>query len=127
MTVGKPALLLALDCPKCGAASGQPCIRLNDGGQRVDPHVRRTPLAPCGTFGGYQRHKKAKEEACDQCRDAQRRYTAEWRKKTPKGQADREMNLVRLRARREATKRLIAQHRSEFHALLTECESEVAS
>ena len=34
------------------------------------------PLAPCGTYGAYQRHLKRREEVDQACRDAARAYVA---------------------------------------------------
>lgn len=34
----------------------------------------RKPLSPCGSYGAYQRHIKAKETVCEPCKVARRRY-----------------------------------------------------
>jgi hypothetical protein len=116
-----PALHLVLPCPKCGAESGVPCRPLSSSGRPPKrPHVRRTPAAPCGTDGGYQRHVKEGSETCDDCRDAHRRAMAAFRQKHPDKRA---ADVAALKARREATKRLIAAHRDEFNRLLAEVAS----
>lgn len=38
----------------------------------------------CGTYAGYRAHQKAKTAACEPCRDAKRRYSAERRDATRK-------------------------------------------
>lgn len=117
------SLAFALPCRVCRAESGQRCVR-PDGEPRSRSHHSRTPLSPCGSYGGYQRHVKASEEPCAECRDANRRYQAEHRNKHPER---READIAGLLARREATKRLIAQHRAEFKRLIDEVTREAAS
>ena len=84
------------------------------------PHEGRTPPAPCGTWGGNQRHRKAGEKPCGPCLDAARRYMQEYRNRNPEV---RERDIAGLHARREATKRLIERHRDEFRQLLDEVAS----
>jgi hypothetical protein len=36
-------------------------------------------LAPCGTFAGYQRHRRRDEPVCDACREAARLRSAQQR------------------------------------------------
>ena len=38
--------------------------------ERSRAKIRNTQNASCGTYGGYLRHRKADEEACDECRAA---------------------------------------------------------
>lgn len=111
-----PELHLLLPCPKCHARTGEPCLPLKSKEPPKRPHVRRTPVAPCGTSGGYQRHRKAGEEPCDSCRDANRRYMSGYRDKNPD---KRNQDVRLLRARREAIKLLIAAHRDEFAQLMS--------
>lgn len=111
-----PALSLALPCSRCGARAGDPCVR-RDGGPTVRPHIRRTPPAPCGSYGGCIRHVKAGETPCEPCAEARRRYMAEYRKRRPD---IRDKDVAQLRARREATRLLIERHRDEFKTLLSD-------
>lgn len=113
------ALTLALPCPRCSARAGDPCVR-RDGGPLKGSHVKRTPPAPCGSNGGYVRHIRDKEEPCEPCRDARRRYMQEYRNRRPDVRAK---DMAQLLARREATKRLIERHRAEFQQLLREVAS----
>lgn len=117
-----PALNLSLPCPKCHAAAGSPCVR-RDGAPTKNSHVRRHALAPCGTYGGYQRHIKAAEDPCDPCREANRRYAQARRAARPE---EREADIAGLRARHEATKLLIKRHEAEFRALLAEVKAGAA-
>lgn len=109
-------LALALPCPKCKATAGNPCVRL-DGQPRSGSHVRRTPPAPCGTYGGYQRHLKSGEATCSDCREAARLYRVERRRTHPE---EREKDMAGLRAIRRATNRLVDLHRDEWRALVAE-------
>jgi DNA-binding LytR/AlgR family response regulator len=88
-----------------------------DGGPLKQPHTGRTPLSPCGTQGGYVRHVKAREVPCAECREAQRRYMAQYRQRRPDV---RQKDIDQLRARTKATRLLIERHRDEFRALLSE-------
>lgn len=36
-------------------------------------------LEPCGTYGAYQRHKRANEDACEPCQAARLRYERGYR------------------------------------------------
>jgi hypothetical protein len=38
---------------------------------------------PHGTRSGYQQHRKANENPCEACREANRRYAAEYRGRRP--------------------------------------------
>ena len=38
-----------------------------------------TPLTPCGTYAAYQRHVKRRENPCQDCVEASRKYLSEWR------------------------------------------------
>jgi hypothetical protein len=118
----RPVLHLALRCDKCPAGPGEVCVN-RDGSPAAASHMKRSPVAPCGTHGGYARHVKAGESACDACRDARRRYTAAYRERRPEV---REKDIADLRARRRAEKRLIEIHRAEFDALVS-AEKETAS
>ena len=72
-------------------------------------------LHRCGTYGAYQRHRRAGETPCTECRRALREYVAAWRQKTgnPRGKT---YNAAYSRA----VSRLVAAHKSLFDALLDE-------
>lgn len=113
------ALAYSLPCPRCGVVGGERCVN-RDGSPASRSHVKRAPIQPCGSLGGYHRHTKAGEEPCDPCREANRRYMQAYRQRNP---ARHEADIAKLRARREATKKLIALHRQEFAALCAESEA----
>lgn len=115
-------LSLTLPCPKCRATVGSPCVN-RDGTTAARSHVRRYVLAPCGSYGGYQRHKKAGEQACDGCREANRRYMQARRAERPE---ERDAALAGLRARRDAIKILISRHEDEFRALMADIKAGAA-
>lgn len=106
----------ALACPVCEAAPGERCVNL-DGTAASKSHRNRTPVQPCGSYAGYRGHVKRGEEPCEPCRDANRRYMADYRTRRPEV---READISALAARGRATKRLISLHRDEFYALLAE-------
>jgi len=49
-------------------------------------------LKPCGSLGGYSRHKKRGEPVCDPCREANRIYQADYRANRARSAADRAAN-----------------------------------
>lgn len=40
------------------------------------------PLTDCGTYAGYQRHRKRKETPCEPCKAALATYMDDWRHRT---------------------------------------------
>jgi hypothetical protein len=44
----------------------------------------------CGTYGAYQRHKRAGEKACAACIDAYSSYQWEWRHRTGRNRSFRD-------------------------------------
>lgn len=67
-----------------------------------------------GTVAGWHRHRKAKEQPCDKCREAYNAYHRELRAKDPK-------HKVRTRhyqrAKQAAWRELARRHPAEFSAL----------
>lgn len=41
-----------------------------------------TVTGRCGTYGGYQRHKRDGEDACEPCREANNTYARDYRRRT---------------------------------------------
>lgn len=70
-------------------------------------------MSECGTYAGYQQHKKRGEDACAPCIAANRAYAAEYRKKP--GKADR--NRTYTRARNRAFADLATSYPDEFRTL----------
>lgn len=72
------------------------------------------PLAPCGTYGAYQRHLRRGETPCEECKGACAEYFREYRKNP--------QNLARNRAynaaRAHALEALARNHYQEFLELL---------
>lgn len=66
-----------------------------------------------GTYAGYQRHRRAGEQACDPCLAATAAYHAARRKVLGPEPSRRQGRIVES-ARRD----LIAAHRAEYRALL---------
>lgn len=82
-----------------------------------DPLHEQKPPAGCGTYGGYQRHKRQGEKPCDGCREAATAYVAKRRATNALARAyDQEYN----RARRRALERLADLHRAEYLRILDE-------
>lgn len=77
-------------------------------------------MQPCGSYGGYQGHKKRGERPCDRCREANRRYMAEYRNKNPD---KREADLRALHLRNEAARLLIERHEAEFRQVLADLKA----
>lgn len=76
--------------------------------------VGRADLARCGTYAGYQRHVKRREEPCDGCRAAASTYMAEGRRRNPWYRA-RQTASAGVRSR--ALRRLAERHPDEFAAV----------
>jgi hypothetical protein len=66
-------------------------------------------LAPCGTYGGYQRHLKTKTTPCEACRKASREYIRRYR-----------FQLGQGTPKYRALLRLAARHPDEYRDLLRE-------
>jgi hypothetical protein len=79
-------------------------------------------VAPCGTYGAYQRHRKAGEEPCQPCRDANAQYTREFRRSRPELYA---RELASKYARWRALERLAREHPKRFATLLNEERAKV--
>ena len=86
-----------------------------------------TTPPPCGTYAAYQRHYKRGQPIDQECRDANRRYMADWRARNGEAQR-RDRNLNRARSR--ALEALGRAHPFELnrlmHAELAEIEQEHA-
>lgn len=112
--MSRPALRFALPCRVCKAKPGEPCVR-RDGGPRANSHHARTPKAPCGTFGAYQRHIRNGETPCDPCAEASRVYMQRWRRDT--GDVT---NRQTMRIKSRVLHRLKDLHPDEYDRLLAE-------
>ena len=74
-----------------------------------------TTFRSCGTYAGYQAHRRAHEPACDQCRAANAAYSALCRAVNP-AVRDRVRWLNKTRGR--ALERLAREHQRRFLELL---------
>lgn len=108
-----------LPCPKCGASSGEPCQRLDGTGERSRSHVFRRKVATCGTPGGYQRHRKAGEPACEPCRAAQAGYIRQYRTDPEV----REQTLRENAARTKALWALARRYPNDYRELVREASA----
>lgn len=72
---------------------------------------------PCGTYGGYQQHRRRGQEPCDPCREAARVYQQERRAKDPEKRAEEN---AKSSARERAVWRLAAEHPERFKELVAE-------
>jgi hypothetical protein len=70
----------------------------------------------CGTYGGYQRHRRRGEQACTECRRANRDYTRTLRQRP----GVREEENARTAARSRALWRLADEQRERFRELFIE-------
>jgi acyl-CoA reductase-like NAD-dependent aldehyde dehydrogenase len=70
--------------------------------------------APCGTYAGYQRHRRAGQSACVECKAALAAYVAQYRRDNAKWQARRRST------ERRALARLAKAHREEYLELLAQ-------
>ena len=73
------------------------------------PPRKERELAPCGTWGGYQRHIKNKTPPCAECRKACREYVRRYRFLSGQG-----------KPKYRALLRLAAKHPDEYRALVAE-------
>lgn len=71
----------------------------------------------CGTYAGYQTHKRQGTEPCSECRRAQRDYMRDYRAKNAE-QRDKDYRYGL--ARNRAISRLIAMHPAQWEALLAD-------
>lgn len=71
----------------------------------------------CGTYAGWNAHRRASEKPCDACKEAQRLYIRAWRAK--KGAAVIE-EQIRNAARQRALWRLKDMHRAHFDLLVAD-------
>lgn len=71
----------------------------------------------CGTYAGYQHHKKIGEKPCQPCLDANAEYTREWRARSPEIRAKGNRETA---ARSRALWRLAREHPQRFKKLFAE-------
>jgi hypothetical protein len=65
--------------------------------------MRMTKRIECGSYGGYQRHKRRKEVACGPCREAANAYRREWRWRTGQSRPQAEYLTSLREARKHGT------------------------
>jgi hypothetical protein len=74
-----------------------------------------TPDERCGTYAGVQRHRRRREPACNECREAKRQYMRDFRAR--KGPAN---DRWWISTRRAALQLLAEEYPERFGELLTE-------
>lgn len=71
----------------------------------------------CGTYSGYQLHRKRDEKPCGPCREASAAYMRNYRSLKPeRWRADRWWNSTRI----AALERLAREYPDRFQAIITE-------
>lgn len=76
--------------------------------------VKAPATSRCGTYAGYQAHKRRGEPACAPCREGNRVYVSEYR---AANSAARESEKVRNSARSKALARLGRENRERLRQL----------
>lgn len=71
----------------------------------------------CGTYAGWNAHRRAQEPQCDACREAARVYQRERR---AKGGEQIESETTKQRCRERALWRLKEMHRGDFDLLVAD-------
>ena len=74
-------------------------------------------LLPCGTHAAYQRHLRAGEKACKECRAANAKRSTKYLRTSPEARAS---NAKSSAAWHRAASRLKARHPAEYRALYDE-------
>lgn len=77
---------------------------------------------PCGTYGGYQQHRRRKDLACEPCKEAAAAYMRHYRNRKGPGN-DRWWNTTYDAALR----RLAAEYPGRFASLLSEIRENSAA
>lgn len=73
-----------------------------------------TDTGACGTYAGFQRHRRMGEPACDDCRLATRDYVRHYRQRPGKMARQQEVNRARLRAMVELSHRYPDEYRTLY-------------
>lgn len=73
-----------------------------------------------GTYSGYQKHKRLRVPICDECREANRVYHAQYRKDPGTMARERERNRIADVARRM----VVARHLDEYYEIVDELNAE---
>ena len=81
------------------------------------PKKTRQRVAKCGTYGGYQKHRRQGEPACEPCRKANANYHRGYR---ASGAEPYLKSLEVEKARTRALYRLAERHPVEFAALFAD-------
>jgi hypothetical protein len=88
-------------------------------GDDVNATFGAGPLGRCGTFEGYEDHRRHGETTCQSCRDANAARIKAYRQANGRPAGD----AMHLAARYRATQALIDAHPDEFRALLHQEQS----
>lgn len=80
----------------------------------------KPPKNPCGTWQAYARHKKAREEADDACREAWNAYQAEYKASHPPSAEQKEALRLRASARGRALWRLRLENDRRYQEIYLE-------
>jgi len=77
-------------------------------------------MSKCGTYGGYQAHRRRGEDACNPCREANTTYQREYRRHPDRRVVARDQSEAYTRASAE----LRVAHKSEFDRIYDRIKSE---
>lgn len=77
-------------------------------------YLKKRPHAPCGTYGGYQHHRRVNGTPCEPCRTAAARYRKDYRAASAKA---KERDRKQARAYAAASAALRERYFAEFQEL----------
>ena len=81
-------------------------------------------MSGCGTQAGYQAHRKRGEAACEDCREANRRYGQVWNEQNPGRRAGyKAAHEARNAVRDRALERLAREYPERFMEIFYEEEA----
>lgn len=72
-------------------------------------------MSKCGTYAGWNHHKRYNEPVCTSCKEAARQYQKNWRTGNPEARRNNEIIIkAGLAAKRELAKRHATEYRKLY-------------